>query len=152
MCWTCPSSSSSSARCAGTEPRRRHLRGLGEGSDEVLHGLGVVDELLGGVEQAARGLDHLPRGRLEVLDALVRPCRLRPQPSAALPSNVTFSLPCFRLASSTGRFRSESGRVMARRYGPDPDEQLVAAAAQLEVVAVGERAARGQASCARLAG
>ena len=48
--------------------------------------------------------------------------------------------------------RSESGQGDGPPVRPDPDEQLVAAAAQLEVVAIGERAARGRASCARLAG
>ena len=55
----------------GTEAAGGGLGHGGKGADEALHGLRVVDELLGGVEQAARGLDHLAGGGLEVLEALL---------------------------------------------------------------------------------
>ena len=57
----------------GTRPEAAcgHLGRLRERAHQVLHGLGIVDEVLGGVEQAPRRLDHLAGGRLQVLDALV---------------------------------------------------------------------------------
>ena len=54
-----------------TEAACGHLGRLRQRAHEVLHGLGILDQLLGGVEQAPRRLDHLAGGHLQVLDALV---------------------------------------------------------------------------------
>ena len=74
MRWTWPSSpSSSSPAPAPSAGSRLAAAWATEASvaDQALHGRRVVDELLGGVEEAAGGLDHLAGRRLQVLDALL---------------------------------------------------------------------------------
>ena len=107
-------------------------------AQQALQGGGVLDEALGGVEQAAGGPDHLLGRGLQVLAPRRTGRRARQRAWSRAPFEDHLQGATLEAGVGDGLAPQRVGQGDGPTVRADPDQQLVAPAAQLEVVAVGE--------------